>query len=440
MANVKFIIRPSRTNPRKADNNPTSIILIYHLSDKRGAKLTHPTGYKIKPKFWDTKNQKVKNLIEATGKDEINNGLNELKTAFEIELNRRVRDKEPTAKEALKSWLVNFSKPDKIKMDNSFHGYFKTYIDRAKNKISPATGKPIVYTTVRKYHQCYNAIKDFEKATKTRLTWESINLDFYEDFINYLQDVKNQSLNNIGKHIKTLKVVMNEATERGINTNTSYQSRKFKAPSENVMEFALTEEHLKEMIKLNLSKNKRLEQVRDIFIIGCYTGLRFSDFTHITSENIKQDEDGKYIEIKQRKTGQYVAPPINNIVETIIDKYKGHIPKPLSNQKFNKYIKEVSQMAGLSEIVTKTRTQGKEVVTIMQPLYTFIKSHTARRTFATNMYRNGVPAISIMAITGHKTEKEFLRYLKITPKEHSKIARKHLTLTGKMGYMKVINQ
>src|SRR5690606_7334890 len=119
----------------------------------------------------------------------------------------------------------------------------------------------------------------------------------------------------IGKDIKTLKVILNEATERGINKNLQYKSRKFSTTSEQTDSIYLTEKEIKEIESLDLTNNQRLDNVRDLFLIGCYTGLRYSDYSILTPSQIK---DG-FIEIKQQtKTGQPVVIPVHHTVKKIL--------------------------------------------------------------------------------------------------------------------------
>jgi len=180
------------------------------------------------------------------------------------------------------------------------------------------------------------------------------------------------------------------------------------------------------MFTLDLSKNSRLDRVRDLFLVGSWTGLRFSDFTSIKSRDIK----GDYFHIQTQKTGQKVVIPINPVVKAIMEKYKDQyensLPPEISNVKMNSYLKEIGRMMDelkVSEGVTITKA-GKTIYKKVEK-WELLTTHTARRSFATNMYRAGIPSITIMAITGHKTEKAFLRYIKVTPDEHAKLLMIH---------------
>jgi integrase len=156
-----------------------------------------------------------------------------------------------------------------------------------------------------------------------------------------------------------------------------------------------------------------------LFLIGCYTGLRYSDFSIIKPEQIK---DG-YIELKeQTKTGNPVIIPVHATVNRILEKYNGQLPKSISNQKTNSYLKEIGRlMPSLQMNFSRAITKGGVKVMTNYQKWELLSTHTARRSFATNEYLNGTPTITIMAITGHRTEKAFLRYIKLTPKEHAKL-------------------
>src|SRR5690606_7026043 len=133
--------------------------------------------------------------------------------------------------------------------------------------------------------------------------------------------------------------------DRGINGNLSYKRKEFKALKEDVHNIYLNEDELKKIIALDYNENKKLDRARDLFIIGCYTGLRFSDFSTLTPDNISKD----LIKIKTQKTGVDVVIPILPEVKKILEKYNGKLPKAYCNQKMNEYLKLVAQKAKLNE-------------------------------------------------------------------------------------------
>ena len=155
-----------------------------------------------------------------------------------------------------------------------------------------------------------------------------------------------------------------------------------------------------------------LDKVRDLFLVGCWTGLRYSDWNKVYPKN-------GFITLNQQKTGRPVVIPVHSTVEKILNKYEGDLPKPITNQKFNEYLKQVAKLADFKEAVTKQITRGGKVETEIKPKWKLVTTHTARRSFATNMYKAGIPSITIMAVTGHRTETAFLKYIKVTPQEHA---------------------
>ena len=109
----------------------------------------------------------------------------------------------------------------------------------------------------------------------------------------------------------------------------------------------------------------------------------------------------------------------------ILEKYDGKLPEKLKNQPFNRAIKKVCKKAKIKTEETKSITKGGIRQTERLKKWKMVSSHTARRSFATNLYKSGFPAISIMAVTGHRTERAFLKYIKVTPEEHAELLQEH---------------
>jgi integrase len=228
---------------------------------------------------------------------------------------------------------------------------------------------------------------------------------------------KGYSPNTIGSRIKNLKVFMGEAMERGLTDNTHFKSSRFKKPYEKSESIYLTLDEIKAIYELDLSENTRLEKVRDLFIIGCYTGLRFSDLEQLCTDNLIDNKTK--IKIKTVKTGEVVVIPLHKHVREILEKHDGIPPQLISNQKMNDYLKEIGEKAGITDAVIINTTKGMIKESATYNKFELITSHTARRSFATNAYLNDIPSISIMKITGHSTEKAFLTYIKISQEDNA---------------------
>ncbi|MDP3683258.1 MAG: tyrosine-type recombinase/integrase, partial [Ignavibacteria bacterium] len=287
-------------------------------------------------------------------------------------------------------------------------------------RLNHINGKPMSSGTLTVYRTVRNGVEEFRKEKGYDLKFDNLQLQFYDDFVQYLKFTKNFSTNTLGKYIKTVKTVMREANEKGLTDNIQYRSKRFKVLTEATDKIYLNEAELQKMIDLDLSDNFRLERVRDLFILGCWTGLRYIDFIDISPKSIR----GDFLKVKQIKTDSEVVIPIHDHVRNILNRYQNltnnSLPPAISNAKMNLYVKEVAELAGLDEIVETKVTKAGKTVSKIATKHQIVATHTARRSFATNMYQMGVPTITIMAITGHKTETSFMRYIKVTPEEHAK--------------------
>ena len=285
-------------------------------------------------------------------------------------------------------------------------------------------------STITGYNNTLRHLKEFQNLNRVKLSFDKITIDFYLNFTEYLKE-KQFMPNTIGKQIKNIKVFLNEATERGINNNMEYKSRRFKVMSEETDAIYLSKEELEKLKELDLSGNKKLEKVRDLFLVGCHTGLRFSDLSALKKDHIKNG----YISIKMQKTGDTVVIPLHPIVEEIMKKYEdsssNSLPPVVSNQKMNEYLKEIGKLAKLKEPVLINETKGNLKVETIEKKYDLISTHTARRSFATNLFLENFPTLSIRKITGHKTEAAFLRYIKMDGEQSASRLKEHWNNLGK---------
>ena len=403
---------------------PTPIIL-YFRYEKNTVK--YPTGERVLPDHW--KNERV---LKGDGcPTEKNARLSKIKTAANEIFRRFVNDNDrfPTTDELRDEFDHHATMNPKgvvIEKPLDLLGFIDQYLLDAENRLNERTGKPIQKVTLRVYRQAYRVLKEFKEQhyKRRKFSFEQINHDFYVKFHQFLVVEKKFSTNTVGKHIRTVKTFLIEAQECGHLAD--FSPRKFKGIEERTDAIYLNVAELNALFELDLSKQQpRLRRTRDLFIVGAWTGLRFSDFTRIRSENI---QDG-YITIKTQKTNETVVVPIHEHVQAIMNQYEGttdnSLPVPLSNQRMNDYLKELAALANLDEPITHTSTKGGQTIAKTCPKHELVTTHTARRSFATNQYLAGFPTISIMNITGHRTEKAFMKYIKVTPRQHAEALKKH---------------
>jgi integrase len=388
------------------------------------------TGQTANPKQWDKQAQRL-DTATNNPKRLVNQQVNALLSGRVAEAERlftefqTIHKRKPNGDELLSILNEAFcNKPAVSKDKTGLFDFMESLLNEMATGLNPKTGKPYARQTPNTYRQCLTQLREYGQSKRKRIDFDTITLDFYMSFYDYLINKKGFRLNYVGKIIKTLKTFMNEAIERNLTTNIAHKGRRFTAPREKVANIYLTRDELTAMYKLDLSKEPRLEHVRDLFLFGCFTGLRFSDYSKVKPEYI--DFKGGVIDVPTQKTDELVSIPILPIAKAILTKYRGKtansLPDSISNQKFNKYLKEVAlRLPELQNIITDEYfTHGKKISRSFHK-WEKVSTHTARRSFATNMILEGVPSQMVMKITGHRTESAFQTYLKMSPRDNAKL-------------------
>lgn len=150
------------------------------------------------------------------------------------------------------------------------------------------------------------------------------------------------------------------------------------------------------------------EQVRDVFLVGCFTAMRFSDYSTIDPSSILNNR----LEFVQKKTGGKVTIPIHPVVNTILKKYDNALPKVPKNNEFNRIIKLVGEKLPCLHVpFTKQVTYGRELKELVDMKFNFLQTHTARRSFCSNEYLKVTDPLIIVSISGRRSHKSFMRYI-----------------------------
>jgi integrase len=381
----------------------------------KGKLLRYYTGVTVPKEFWDKDKERAKVDRKFSDHAEINAQLNRIETeAAQIAL-RSQYNKSDLTNEVFKKELDTFLGKSEVRDDSpNFFRYFKSFIEeRAAN---PNYSK----SSIKVYGSAFNHLKAYADTVLRRdLSFADFNHNFFSAFSNHLFG-KDYGNNYVHKLTSTLTTILKEADRREVSPDLKVRSGWLVATREEPPAIYLTEDELTVLLNVDLSDNARLCRVRDLFLIGCHTGLRFSDFTKIKPGNFKKQADGKeYIEMMTQKTGAKVTIPLKAEVRQLFARYANQAPAAISNQKFNDYLKEVGKLAGLNEATMLTRFRNGQRIDQTCPKYELMTTHTARRSFATNAYKAAVPVKYIMTVTGHKTEKEFYKYVRIRPDEHA---------------------
>ncbi len=313
--------------------------------------------------------------------------------------------------------------------------YIVIYTDQIKTGARQTeSGRNFALSTVKTIRLALDQFTKFQKDVKRTYDFNDINMDFYYAYTAWLKK-KKYSVNTVGKCVKELKTVMACAESEGHHTNHMWRDKKFKGTRIEVDSIYLTREDLDKIMAVDLSKYPAgYEQARDIFMIGVWTAQRVSDYNNIKKEDfstltkniMREEEDPNepgnkiawiekqeitYVNIRQQKTGAKVSIPCNSQLKAILEKYDYQAPH-LVDQVINRYIKEIAQAAGLTQLVEIETTKGGTPKKEKVEKYKLIHTHTARRTGATLMYLAGLDLYDIMKVTGHTSPKMLKKYIK----------------------------
>lgn len=309
------------------------------------------------------------------------------------------------------------------KKEQTVQTFIESYIERKKSMVNKDTMRTIGAGTIYNHYNVLNRLLNFCKDNRIRLTWDIFNNRFEERFTAWMNS-KGYAANTIFSTFSIFKLWLSEAEFEGFSIDKSFH--RFKTKGKDVDNIYLTEDEINRLysidfqsedVKARIDPREDIEKTRDLFVFACWTGLRFGDFRNLSEAEISND----IMTVHTSKTNQTVKIPLHPMAIEILDKYDGHLPAISHKSRSLKHLRKCGEIAGLTERVSFTRVKGGRTVIKAGPKFEFIMNHTARRSFATNMYLRGNPPISIMAVTGHTTEANFMKYIKVSQEEHARI-------------------
>lgn len=391
-------------------NSPTPIYFTAYFKDEKKS-LIYSTEKAIHPQDWDPTNYLPKNkgLIHHSSKQVsiIKTRCNTIVTHFEeIEaIYEKLGEKLTTIK--AKQELD-------LKLSRSTIGsnsFFDVYDEFLEYKINDFSKNSIGDSTVNRYKYYRNFLKNFEKDNKRKIAFATINESFYNDLLKYAVEVKKQSANTLYRNVGLFKTFLHWAYDNQKTRNNAFL--KFEKPSkQNTNEIALNLDQVTDILNYDLSDEPKLERVRDVFLIGCLTGQRFSNYSQFKKSDLINSNDEEILLVPDCKDkSKILSIPCLEVTKKILNKYNFELPI-ISNQNFNKYLKEAFKYMGYDNNTKKIKKIGKKIIEESIPLYSRISSHVARRSFITIMLNNRVPIKVIMSITGHKSLENFMAYYK----------------------------
>lgn len=310
--------------------------------------------------------------------------------------------------------------------------------------------------TIKSYKGTLAQLQEYQDKRHKVIDFDDMTLDFYDDWRRFFLSKKVKatgmpySPNTIGRHVKNLKIFLYAAKDMKLTTTSEFESGRFAADHQDVENVYLTDERIQQLYEVDFEDEKtverllsqapddkerkylkdqltrrmpeRLNQAKDIFVVGCLTGQRVSDYKRINASMYRTLSDGReYIYLQQDKTHKWIYIPLDVRVKSILEKYGGYLPK-IYDQHLNERIKIVGRLMGWRENAGITELHGALQVQTKKCFYDCIKTHTARRSFATNAYKRRISLSSIMIITGHSSEAMLKKYLKLDNEERAILA------------------
>lgn len=420
--------------------NETVVVAAVRYGNDR---VNFSTGISVLPKYWNKLTGRVRS-IKGASYLELNTNLDKTKYRITEVFRRYQNDKgeNPSAAELKKLLDKEFNRNqpkdellDKEKM--TFLRFFERIIESSKEgtRLQP-NGKTINPNTIKTYNTTLKHLHAFVETKRQSIDFGTMDLEFYNRYVEFLTKTCNLSPNAIGKDIQIIKLVLREALEMKLHNDRSFESKRFRVMREEPDTIYLKKEELQELSVLDLHETPEYEAVRDLFLIGCYTGMRYSDFSKIRKEQI---ESGfKKIRYKQEKTGQLVVLPLKDEAKKLLDKHIDRLdeinslPEIRYNSKTNAALKEIGKKCKLlRKSYSFKKTNGGVTEHLTQAKWERLSTHTARRTFATNELEDGTPIPLIMAATGHRTEKAFWKYIRATSEEKATLLELQWRRNGK---------
>ena len=319
--------------------------------------------------------------------------------------------------------LTEVKKNEKQTLKMSPIEFFSYYIEQ--KRVDSHTGRYIGERTKVHQRTVIKRLSDFLVDKKLPDTFATFTSKWFDQqFTDWCYSVRNYKQNTIYATYGVLKPLLNAAKAEGFEFGDAYKTLKGKCNDTDAI--YLTEDEIRRIYQLDIPSlmkagevdaKSTMEETRDLFIIACWTGLRRSDINRL--EKAVFDIVTKTITITTEKTKQQVVIPMHPMVLAIYNKYEGKFPHLCDKGKANIHLRECGRLAGIDTEVRMVENRGGKVSTLSYKKYQLIGMHTGRRSFATNMYKRGFPTIAIMKLTGHTTETNFLKYIKVTAEENA---------------------
>lgn len=370
-----------RLNLKRVTGKRSAVRLVVRW---QGRKVVYSTGVSVAVEDWDRKRERVR------GGEAENRKLEEVR--------KRVRDHIERSGEI----------PSRDEWEQKDRETILGAIESARAKVVASGG---ANNSWRGYQTLAALVVRYTEAEKRReRALSEMSVEWIEGLIAWMIG-QNYAAGHTSKMVKMLRAAIREKVPES-------KWKKAKPPKNQVTEMVyLQPDEIEKLERVVFEKGDKLERVRDMFLVGCYTALRHSDWRKVDWTRTQVVGGVKVLTIVQQKTGGHTTLPIGARLAGLMDKYRVEGWPVLSVQKFNKSVKELCRKAGIVQQVSVTEYRGGKTVVLTGQKWEFVSSHTARRSFATNAVLAGIPVSEVMKFTGHKSISAFFQYIRTTGQE-----------------------
>jgi site-specific recombinase XerD len=383
------------------------------------------TGVSIETEHWDKKKHFVRPYVGKTTTTRVLRILKELEIAIMdlIDQYKYGRPKltfvelEEKLQELVESPHNKYNKEKKqsVVTKESFNSFFDHFYNDCANgiRLTPKRQK-LKPTALYSYINSKKMFEKFQKEKGYDIALSDFKQEHIDAFGDYMINDLEIAMNTHSKAMMEVMQVIKYAVKLKKLPSSRLSELEFDTRREETDSIYLKESEVLELLQIKDFDEPIHEIVRDVFVIGCFTGMRFSDYTTIDAAAIQENR----LSFIQQKTGGRVTLPIHPVVNTILNKYNYQLPEVPKNNAFNQILKLIgSKMPSLQVSFTRQVTYKRELQSFVKKKYEFLQTHTARRSFCSNEYLKGTDPLVIMAISGHKSHKSFMRYIKVSGDE-----------------------
>ncbi|WP_324671481.1 site-specific integrase [Hymenobacter sp. GOD-10R] len=393
MATVSFHLKEPQAD------RPTAIYAL--LTIDRGNRLKIYTGQSIHPSKWIKDDQRAKergkgNELNGHLNDALNGIQDRLLTTYAEHLAAGALPTAAQLKAAAAPVAITPKVPQLDKAD--LLTVFTEWIASRSLTHTP--------NTLRTYRTTLRHLRDFQSAAKYPVAFDTVGGTFSQRLAEYLLTKRQLRDTAVRKNLVILKCFLAWATEHGYPVPPDYKKISWQRREPDIL--TLTRAEVVALASLDL--RPALNNARGLFLLGVYTGLRFSDVAALRPEHIHVDR----LRLTTQKTRDTLTIPIRPEARPLLAQIVAGTLRPLPNQVLNRYLKELAALAGIDTLTERTHYAGGKRHTTTAPKYEFVTTHTARRTFVTLALEAGLRPELIMKITGHKDLKSFSRYVNVT--------------------------